>query len=107
MPAPRAVLAAARGLLSVMLALCLGPLVAGAQPELVPEEPAGPQAAAPEAQKPPAEGPLWSESLSLEELLQVELSSPSKQRQTARKAPGVATVVTRERIRQFGWMTLE
>ena len=101
-----AVLAAApRGLL--VLALCSGPLLAWAQPAPAALEPTGPQARAPEGQTPPADAPLWSESLSLEELLQVELSSPSKQRQTARQAPGVASVVTRERIRQFGWMTLE
>jgi iron complex outermembrane receptor protein len=98
---------APRGLLLVMLALCLGPLVAEAQSAEAPQEPSGDPSAAPEGKKPPGGTPLWSESLSLEELLQVELSSPSKQRQTAREAPGVASVVTREQIRQFGWMTLE
>ncbi|HYO68819.1 MAG TPA: Plug domain-containing protein [Archangium sp.] len=51
--------------------------------------------------------PLWSQSLSLEELLQLELAAPSKQLQPAREAPGVVSVVTREQIRRFGWMSLE
>jgi iron complex outermembrane receptor protein len=98
MPRTAAVLAPApRGLFMMMLALLLAPLGARAQSAPAPLE-------RPEEQ---AAGPLWSDSLSLEELLQVELSSPSKQRQTARQAPGVASVVTREQIRQFGWMTLD
>jgi iron complex outermembrane receptor protein len=55
----------------------------------------------------PAREPAWSETLSLEELLQLELSAPSKQRQTAREAPGVVSLVTREQIQQFGWDSLE
>ncbi|WNG35227.1 TonB-dependent receptor [Archangium violaceum] len=51
--------------------------------------------------------PEWTQSLSLEELLQVELSAPSKRRQLAREAPGVATVVTREQMRRFGWTTID
>ncbi len=51
--------------------------------------------------------PEWTHSLSLEELLQVELSTPSKRLQKAREAPGVASVVTREQLRRFGWTTLE
>ncbi|WP_224369629.1 TonB-dependent receptor plug domain-containing protein [Hyalangium versicolor] len=54
----------------------------------------------------PQEEPHWSQALSLEELLQIELATPSKQLQKAREAPGVATVVTREQIRQFGWLSL-
>jgi outer membrane receptor protein involved in Fe transport len=48
----------------------------------------------------------WSQTLSLEELLHIELAAPSKQRQQAREAPGVASLVTREQIRQFGWTSL-
>jgi iron complex outermembrane receptor protein len=55
----------------------------------------------------PAREPDWAESLSLEELLELELSAPSKQRQTAREAPGVVSLVTREQIQQFGWESLE
>jgi len=56
---------------------------------------------------PPAEAESdWSQTLSLEELLQIELAAPSKQRQRAREAPGVASLVTREQIRQFGWTSL-
>ncbi|QRK04614.1 TonB-dependent receptor [Archangium violaceum] len=51
--------------------------------------------------------PEWTQSLSLEELLRVELSAPSKRRQQAREAPGVATVVTREQMRRFGWTTID
>ena len=51
--------------------------------------------------------PHWSQTLSLEELLQLELAAPSKQLQPAREAPGVASVVPREQIRRFGWMSLE
>ncbi|HEX8537205.1 MAG TPA: TonB-dependent receptor, partial [Cystobacter sp.] len=51
--------------------------------------------------------PEWTQSLSLEELLRVELSTPSKRHQLAREAPGVASVVTREQIRRFGWASLD
>ncbi|HEX8821170.1 MAG TPA: TonB-dependent receptor [Archangium sp.] len=51
--------------------------------------------------------PEWTQSLSLEELLQVELSAPSKHLQKAREAPGVATVVTREQMQRFGWSTID
>jgi hypothetical protein len=55
------------------------------------------------SETPPAETePDWSQNLTLEELLQIELAAPSKQRQRAREAPGVATLVTREQIHQFG-----
>jgi iron complex outermembrane receptor protein len=66
---------------------------------------AGP--AAPQSPPPPTEEETdWSQTLSLEELLQLELAAPSKQRQQAREAPGVASLVTREQIRQFGWTSL-
>ncbi|MBN1204825.1 MAG: TonB-dependent receptor [Myxococcaceae bacterium] len=55
---------------------------------------------------PTEEEPHWSQSLSLEELLQLELAAPAKQRQKAREAPGVASLVTREQIRLFGWTSL-
>lgn len=55
---------------------------------------------------PPEAESDWSQTLSLEELLQLELAAPSKQRQQAREAPGVASLVTREQIRQFGWTSL-
>lgn len=51
--------------------------------------------------------PLWSQSLSLKELLQLELAAPSKQLQPAREAPGVVSVVPREQLRRFGWMSLD
>ncbi|OJH34461.1 hypothetical protein BON30_43880 [Cystobacter ferrugineus] len=51
--------------------------------------------------------PEWTQSLSLEELLRVELSTPSKRLQLAREAPGVASVVTREQMRRFGWTTID
>src|SRR5690349_14187933 len=51
--------------------------------------------------------PEWTQSLSLEELLRVELSTPSKLLQQAREAPGVASVVTREQMRRFGWATID
>lgn len=66
---------------------------------------AGP--AAPQSPSSPGEAESdWSQTLSLEELLQIELAAPSKQRQQAREAPGVASLVTREQIRQFGWTSL-
>jgi outer membrane receptor protein involved in Fe transport len=67
--------------------------------------PAGLATAHPEP-APTEEEPHWSEGLSLEELLQLELATPAKQRQKAREAPGVATLVTREQIHQFGWTSL-
>ncbi|WNG14669.1 TonB-dependent receptor plug domain-containing protein [Cystobacter fuscus] len=51
--------------------------------------------------------PEWTQSLSLEELLRVELSTPSKRLELAREAPGVASVVTREQMRRFGWATID
>ncbi|EPX54958.1 TonB-dependent receptor [Cystobacter fuscus DSM 2262] len=51
--------------------------------------------------------PEWTQSLTLEELLRVELSTPSKRLQLAREAPGVASVVTREQMRRFGWATID
>ncbi|MDY7225393.1 TonB-dependent receptor [Hyalangium rubrum] len=66
---------------------------------------AGPAAAHPPDA--PEEAPVdWSQNLSLEELLQIELAAPSKQRQLAREAPGAASLVTRDQIRQFGWTSL-
>ncbi len=69
------------------------------------QEPTG-QPPPPEQRASPPET-AWSEPLSLEQLLQIELSAPSKQRQTAREAPGVVSVVTREQLQLFGWNTLE
>jgi len=60
-----------------------------------------------EAAPAPAPESAWSETLTLEQLLQLELSAPSKQRQTAREAPGVVSLVTREQLQQFGWTSLE
>ena len=45
-------------------------------------------------------------ALSLEDLLNVEVTSASKYAQTAREAPSAVTVVTREDIRRFGWRDL-
>jgi iron complex outermembrane receptor protein len=81
------------GALFLVVALTAGP--AAAHP------PSTPTAAAPTEA-----GSDWSQTLSLEELLQIELAAPTKQRQQAREAPGVASLVTREQIRQFGWTSL-
>ncbi|HEX8440429.1 TonB-dependent receptor [Archangium sp.] len=70
-------------------------------PEETPAEPVSPPAS-----DAPTE-PHWSQELSLEELLQLELATPSKQLQPAREAPGVVSVVPREQIRRFGWMSLD
>jgi len=55
----------------------------------------------------PVDESHWSQALTLEELLQLELAAPSKQLQPAREAPGVVSVVPREQIRRFGWMSLD
>ncbi len=44
--------------------------------------------------------------LSLEDLLQVEVTTASKYKQDAREAPSQVQVITAEEIRQFGWRTL-
>jgi iron complex outermembrane receptor protein len=67
---------------------------------------------APASDVPASDAPLepephWSQLLSLEELLQLELAAPSKQLQPAREAPGVVSVVPREQIRRFGWMSID
>ncbi|WP_257458627.1 TonB-dependent receptor [Archangium lipolyticum] len=76
----------------LLLATALSALPAHAHDDPAPEEHSEPE---------------WTQSLSLEELLQVELSAPSKRLQKAREAPGVASVVTREQLQRFGWTTLE
>ncbi len=45
-------------------------------------------------------------SLSLEDLLQVEVTTASKYKQDAREAPSQVQVITAEEIRQYGWRTL-
>lgn len=67
---------------------------------------AAPPTSAQPAPAPAEEDSHWSQQLSLEELLQLELATPAKQRQKAWEAPGVASLVTREQIRQFGWTSL-
>ncbi len=44
--------------------------------------------------------------LSLEDLLQVEVTTASKYKQDARQAPSQVQVITAEDIRQYGWRTL-
>lgn len=44
--------------------------------------------------------------LSLEDLMQIEVTSASKYAQSADRAPSAVTVVTREDIRRFGWRNL-
>ncbi|KFE63995.1 TonB-dependent receptor [Hyalangium minutum] len=63
-------------------------------------------ASAQQAPAPAGEDSHWSQKLSLEELLKLELATPAKQRQKASEAPGVASLVTREQIQQFGWTSL-
>ncbi|HEX8823736.1 MAG TPA: TonB-dependent receptor [Archangium sp.] len=67
-------------------------------------------ASRPSAAQPASDAPTephWSHELSLQELLQLELAAPSKQLQPVREAPGVVSVVPREQIRRFGWMSLQ
>jgi len=44
--------------------------------------------------------------LSLEDLLQVEVTTASKYKQDAREAPSQVQVITADEIRQYGWRTL-
>jgi len=54
----------------------------------------------------PKAAPDWTRTLSLAELLDLELASPAKLGQTSREAPGTASIVTRQQIREFGWTSL-
>lgn len=45
-------------------------------------------------------------ALSLEDLMNVEVTSASKYTQTASEAPSAVTVVSRDDIRRFGWRNL-
>jgi iron complex outermembrane receptor protein len=50
--------------------------------------------------------PDWTRTLSLQELLDLELASPAKVPQTTREAPGSASLVTRQQIREYGWTSI-
>ncbi len=56
---------------------------------------------------PPPVEPDWSRSLSLQDLLDLELASPAKLPQTSREAPGQASLVTRQLLREYGWTSIE
>ena len=45
-------------------------------------------------------------TMSLADLLNVEISSASKLKQTMREAPSIVSVVTQEQIGQFGWRSI-
>lgn len=54
----------------------------------------------------PARGSDHFVSLSLEELLRIEVTGPSRFAQPSRDAPSTVTVITREEIRDHAWHTL-
>jgi iron complex outermembrane receptor protein len=64
-------------------------------------------ASAAQEAEPGKPGPDWSRTLSLQDLLDLEIASASKLPQTSRDAPGQATVVTRQTLREYGWGTIE
>src|SRR5687767_9194723 len=85
-----------------------GMLLAGAAALFAPgptralEPPADP-GPAPETESP---DPSWLAKLSLEELMQIEVSSPAKVAYPVREAPSVGAVVTREQMERYGWLSL-
>jgi len=57
---------------------------------------------------PPTASPTDLSTLSLEQLMNVEVvQSASRFEQSTREAPATVTVVTAAEIRQFGWRTLD
>ena len=62
-------------------------------------------AASARAQGSPEEQAL--DSATLEELMRIPLSAPAKVAQPIREAPGVGSLVTRDQIDTYGWLTLD
>ena len=49
----------------------------------------------------------WLTRLSLEELTEIEVSVPAKLAQPVREAPSVGSVITRDQIESYGWLSLD
>jgi outer membrane receptor protein involved in Fe transport len=84
------------GILLAWVAAALAP-----SPTRADEPPADP-AIAPESE---ARDPGWLTKLSLEELTEIEVNAPAKVAQPVREAPSVGSVVTREQMDRYGWLS--